>query len=161
MTGCCVEASVPPNRLSELSRAVFYANRLLLEAASTLTAPLGLNAAAWQVLGIVEHGPEPVSNLARLWSLTRQGVQQTTDKMARDGLVEYRPNPHHRRAKLVCITPEGVRALAQIRAGQAVWAEPILAGLPPDMLETTLATLHTLAGLLEAHPAAPQPQETP
>ena len=126
-----------------------------------ITAPLGLSAADWQLLGIVEHAPEPVSNLARIWSLTRQGVQQTADALARKGMVEYRQNPHHRRAKLVAITPAGTRVMASIRVNHAAWAETVLAELSPADLDTTLTTLQALARSIATHRPATTEQETP
>ncbi|WP_425146694.1 MarR family winged helix-turn-helix transcriptional regulator [Deinococcus sp.] len=148
------------NLISDLSRAIFYTNRLLLEVGNWMTAPIGLNAADWQLLGIVEHGPEPVSNLARIWSLTRQGVQQTADALARKGLVEYRHNPHHRRAKLVCITPEGLRAMVHIRVNHAAWAELVTAEVSPAALQETLVTLQALARSVAAHKPPTAKQET-
>jgi DNA-binding MarR family transcriptional regulator len=110
---------------TQLIREVFHLNGLLLEAGNQITAPVGLTSARWQILGIVEHGAIPVANIARIWGLTRQGVQQTTDSLAKAGFVEYLENPHHRRAKLVSITPKGTTALEYIRKHQANWANGI------------------------------------
>ena len=101
---------------------VFRLNGLLLAAGDRLAEPAGLTAARWQVLGVADHGPAPVANVARIMGLTRQTVQTTADALERDGFVEYRNNPHHRRAKLIVLTDKGRAALRQVEARQAEWA---------------------------------------
>jgi DNA-binding MarR family transcriptional regulator len=88
-----------------------------------LAEPSGLTSARWQVLGVVDHEPAPVANVARIMGLTRQTVQTTADTLERDGFVEYRDNPHHRRAKLIALTDQGRKALRQVEARQAAWAD--------------------------------------
>jgi DNA-binding MarR family transcriptional regulator len=135
--------------ITELTRAIFHLNGLLLEAGNRLTAPVGLSSARWQILGIVEHGPEPVANIARIWRLTRQGVQQTADALSKDGFTEYLENPHHRRAKLVSITPKGTKALERIRTQQASWANGIGKHSKLKDLQAVLSHLRTLRAILE------------
>lgn len=100
-------------------------NGLLIEAGDEMTRPVGLSSARWQVLGVVEHGPVPVSHVARIMGLTRQGVRQTADALARDGFIEYVENPHHRRAKLMRMTAKGREALAYVGQRRAGWADRI------------------------------------
>lgn len=107
---------------TELVLEIFRVNRLLLDVGDRLTEPVGLSSARWQVLGVVEHGPIPVANVARIMGLTRQSVQQTADSLAEDGLIAYSENPHHRRAKLINMTPKGEQALAYVQRHHAVWA---------------------------------------
>ena len=107
---------------TELVLEVFRVNGLLIEAGDELTRPVGLSSARWQVLGVVEHGPVPVSHVARIMGLTRQGVQQTADTLARDGFIEYVENPHHRRAKLMRMTAKGREALDYVGQRRAGWA---------------------------------------
>jgi DNA-binding MarR family transcriptional regulator len=102
---------------------VFRLNGLLLAAGDQLAEPSGLTSARWQVLGVVDHEPAPVANVARIMGLTRQTVQTTADTLERDGFVEYRDNPHHRRAKLIALTDQGRKALRQVEARQAAWAD--------------------------------------
>lgn len=97
----------------------------MLEAGDELTRPVGQTSARWQVLGVVEHGPVTVPQVARVMGLTRQGVQRTADLLEEDGLIEYVENPHHRRAKLMRLTPEGRRTLDYIVERQAEWANTI------------------------------------
>ncbi|HEU4740990.1 MAG TPA: helix-turn-helix domain-containing protein, partial [Meiothermus sp.] len=78
---------------TELALEVFRLNGLLLEAGDELTRPVGQTSARWQVLGVVEHGPVTVPQVARVMGLTRQGVQRTADLLEEDGLIEYVENP--------------------------------------------------------------------
>lgn len=133
----------------ELTLEIFRLNGLLLEAGNRLTAPVGLSSARWQILGIVEHEPEPVANIARLWGLTRQGVQQTADALEKDGFVEYLENPHHRRAKLVSITPKGTTSLEYIRVQQANWANGIGEQSRLKDLQAARSVLQALRAILE------------
>lgn len=101
---------------------VFRVDGLSLEAGDRLTRPAGLSSARRRVLGVVEHEPSPV---ARVVGPARQGVRQTADAVARDGLVEYRENARHRRAKLVGMPPKGRDAPEYVRRRQSEWASRI------------------------------------
>ena len=87
--------------------------------------PLGQTEARWQVLGVIEHGPATVAEIARVFGLARQSVQRTADALERDGLVAFEENPRHRRAKLVRMTPRGEQVLRKIQAAQQVWADEL------------------------------------
>lgn len=89
---------------SELLVEVFRVNGLLL------AAPAGLTSARWQVLGVVDHGPCTVAQVARNMGLIRQTVRQTAAGLVRDGMVEFRDNPADRRARLLAPTPRGAAA---------------------------------------------------
>jgi DNA-binding MarR family transcriptional regulator len=115
--------SAEGDAFTELVLEVFRLNGLLLAAGDLLAEPSGLTSARWQVLGVVDHEPAPVANVARIMGLTRQTVQTTADTLERDGFVEYRDNPHHRRAKLIALTDQGRKALRQVEARQAAWAD--------------------------------------
>jgi DNA-binding MarR family transcriptional regulator len=115
--------SAEGDAFTELVLEVFRLNGLLLAAGDQLAEPSGLTSARWQVLGVVDHEPAPVANVARIMGLTRQTVQTTADTLERDGFVEYRDNPHHRRAKLIALTDQGREALRQVEARQAAWAD--------------------------------------
>ena len=115
--------SAEGDAFTELVLEVFRLNGLLLAAGDQLAEPSGLTSARWQVLGVVDHEPAPVANVARIMGLTRQTVQTTADTLERDGFVEYRDNPHHRRAKLIALTDQGRKALRQVEARQAAWAD--------------------------------------
>lgn len=135
---------------SELLIEVFRVNGLLLAAGDELTRPVGLTSARWQVLGVVDHGPVTVAQVARIMGLTRQSVQQTADALVRDGQVQLVPNPAHRRARLMTLTPEGRTALRYVEEQQAAWATAIAERLPHSELRACLAVLRDLGDLLEA-----------
>jgi DNA-binding MarR family transcriptional regulator len=134
---------------TELVLEVFRFNGLALEAGDRLTRPVGLSSARWQVLGVVDHAPEPVANVARLMGLSRQGVQQTADALERDGFVEYIENPHHRRAKLISITAKGREALRRVEGLHAIWAKRLGAGMSPRQLQAVVNGLREARQLLE------------
>lgn len=134
---------------TDLLLEVFRLNGALLEAGDDLTRPVGLTSARWQVLGIVEHGPVPVANVARLMGLSRQTVQQTANGLEQDGFIEFVNNPHHRRAKLMQMTEKGRQALEYVTEQQAIWANRVGGGHRQEDLERTLEVLKSLQGNLE------------
>lgn len=135
--------------LSELVIEVFRVDRLALDAGDVLSAPAGLTSARWQVLGVVDHGPESVAHVARTMGLRRQSVQLTADALERDGYIEYVDNPHHRRAKLISITPAGTRALRAVEQRHALWANKLASRLQRANLQATLKGLVALREALE------------
>lgn len=144
---------------TELVLEVFRLNGLLLQAGDRLTEPVGLSSARWQVLGVVEHGPAPVANVARIMGLTRQSVQQTADALARDGFVEYLENPHHRRAKLIALTPRGRKALDRVVESHAEWANRIAPAVNLPRLRAAVNALRQVRERLEQDAASPQELE--
>ena len=140
---------------TELVLEVFRLNGLLLQAGDRLTEPVGLSSARWQVLGVVEHGPAPVANVARIMGLTRQSVQQTADALARDGFVEYLENPHHRRAKLIALTPSGRKALDHVVESHAEWANRIAPAVKLQRLRAAVNALRQVRERLEQDAASP------
>jgi DNA-binding MarR family transcriptional regulator len=139
---------------TELMLEVFRVNGLALEAGDRLSEPVGLSSARWQVLGVVDHEPAPVANVARLMGLTRQSVQQTADALERDGFVEYLPNPHHRRAKLIALTPRGREALRKLEARHAAWANQLGAEVDLKSLRAAVSGLRQVHERLEAQVAS-------
>lgn len=145
------EPSDNGSAFTDLILEVFRLNGLLLEAGDRLTHPVGLSSARWQVLGVVEHQPTPVANVARIMGLTRQSVQQTADALASDGFITYTNNPHHRRAKLITITPKGRNALDYIQQCQISWANQVSESLSLEALKTAVTVLRQLEERLETH----------
>ena len=101
---------------------VFQLNGLLLAEGDRLAAPAGQTSARWQVMGVIDHEPQTVSQVARAMGLRRQSVQRTADLLVADRVAEYVDNPADRRAKLLALTPAGRRALRKIERAQFEWA---------------------------------------
>jgi DNA-binding MarR family transcriptional regulator len=135
--------------VSELAIEVFRANGALLAAGDALARPAGLTSARWQVLGVIDHAPATVADIARTMGLRRQSVQQTADALVTDGLAAYADNPRHRRAKLLDPTPAGRRALAEVERAHAVWADALAASLAPSRIAAATAALRALTDALE------------
>lgn len=134
---------------SELLVEVFRVNGLLLSAGDRLAQPSGLTSARWQVLGVVDHEPTTVAQVARVMGLTRQTVQQTANALAGEGMVVFRDNPADRRARLMVLTPRGRTALRQVERRQATWANRVADRLSVDELRATTGVLRDLGDLLE------------
>ncbi len=145
------ELSAKGDAFTELIVEIFRVNGLILEAGDRIAAPVGLTSARWQVLGIVEHGPIPVANIARLMGLSRQTVQQTANGLEREGFIEFADNPHHLRAKLMRITEKGEKALVYVREQQAIWANGIGGEHDLERLRGALEVLRGLRGSLEGN----------
>lgn len=139
---------------SDLVIEVFRVNGLALEAGDVLTKPAGLTSARWQVLGIVDHGPASVSDVARVMGLSRQSVQQTADALEREGFIEYLENPHHRTAKLISMTEAGREALRQVEQRHAAWANRLGKRLDPAALRAVVEGLRQARQVLEEDAAS-------
>ncbi|TGN07085.1 MarR family winged helix-turn-helix transcriptional regulator [Leptospira ilyithenensis] len=134
---------------SEIILEVFRINRLLLDFGDRITEPVGLSSTKWQVLGVVEHGPAPVPQIARIMGLTRQAVQQTANSLEEEGMIRFTDNPHHIRAKLLNITPKGRKALDYVQSEQKDWANRISEKHGLDQLKTLQKELLAIKESLE------------
>jgi DNA-binding MarR family transcriptional regulator len=144
---------------TEIVLEVFRLNRLLLDAGDALTAPVGLTRARWQVLGVVEHGPAPVAQVARAIGLTRQTVQETANGLEAEGFIDFAPNPQHRRAKLLVMTPKGDAAMEVVRRRHASWANELGSRHRVAALQSVLTGLSEIRTTLEDKVASPTAQE--
>jgi DNA-binding MarR family transcriptional regulator len=135
--------------VSELAIEVFRANGALIAAGDALARPAGLTSARWQVLGVIDHAPATVADVARAMGLRRQSVQQTADALVADGLAAFVDNPRHRRAKLLDPTSTGRLALAEVERAHAAWADALAATLQPSQIEAATAALRALTDALE------------
>jgi DNA-binding MarR family transcriptional regulator len=120
-----LERTPAGNAFSDLVVQVLRLHGLLIAAGNAMAKPAGQTEARWQVLGVAEHGPATVADIARIFGLARQSVQRTADALQRDGLIEFEENPRHRRARLVRITHRGEAVLREIQAAQQVWADAL------------------------------------
>lgn len=146
-----VDPSVARKVLTDLVLEVFRLNGALLAAGDSLVGDLGLTSARWQVMGAIALSPVPlpVAHLARTMGLTRQSVQRLVDEMKRDGLVRLVPNQHHRRAMLVLLTEVGESAYRAAMGRQERWADGLVAGLAPAVIEDARNTLRELRRRLD------------
>lgn len=144
---------------SEVVLEVFRINGLALAAGDALCGPSGLTSARWQILGVVDHGAEPVANVARTMGLTRQSVQLTADALERDGMIGYEENPHHRRAKLIAITEKGRKALKAVEERHAVWAARLAKKVGVGGLKAMVEELQQVRAALEGDAAAQEGKE--
>jgi DNA-binding MarR family transcriptional regulator len=144
---------------TEIVLEVLRLNRLMLDAGDALTAPLGLTSARWQVLGVVEHGPAPVAQVARTMGLKRQTVQETANGLEAAGFIEFAPNPRHRRAKLLVMTPKGDAAMEELRRRHASWANELAESHQAAALQSVVTALSKIRTTLEANVLFPSAQE--
>lgn len=136
--------------LSAAALTVFELNGQFLRLADDLSAPAGLTAARWQVLGAVLGEPLPVAEIARRMGLTRQSVQRTADRLVADGLARFEPNPAHKRAKLVSPTEEGFAAVGRIEPTHAAYASRLAAELGVERFAGIVDALDQLRKALSA-----------
>jgi DNA-binding MarR family transcriptional regulator len=134
---------------SELVIETFRINGLALAAGDRLTKPSGLTSARWQVMGVADHAPTPIANIARMMGLKRQSVRETADALVRDGFATYLDNPHHRTAKLLTLTDGGRTALREIETRHAAWANRLGGKFTLPALRAALAELQRARELLE------------
>ncbi|NBH11012.1 MarR family winged helix-turn-helix transcriptional regulator [Amycolatopsis sp. SID8362] len=127
--------------------AVFACNGGFLAAGDALTEPAGLTAAQWQVLGYLEDGPATAAEVARRRGLRRQSVQETVNRLLRNGMLDRLPNPGDARAPLLSLTRRARDAMRKLGRSQVEWAEGVAAEVPEEDLETTLRTLRRLREL--------------
>jgi DNA-binding MarR family transcriptional regulator len=127
--------------------AVFACNGGFLAAGDALTSPVGLTAAQWQVLGFLEDGAATAADVARRRGLRRQSVQETVNRLLRNGMLNRLPNPADARAPLLSLTAQAKEAMRNLGAAQVEWAEELAAEVPEEDLETTLRTLRRLREL--------------
>ncbi|WP_370969085.1 MarR family winged helix-turn-helix transcriptional regulator [Amycolatopsis sp. cg9] len=127
--------------------AVFACNGGFLAAGDALTEPVGLTAAQWQVLGFLEDGPATAAEVARRRGLRRQSVQETVNRLLRNGMLDRLPNPGDARAPLLSLTRRAKAAMRELGRSQVEWAEGVAAEVSQEDLETTLRTLRRLREL--------------
>lgn len=143
--------------LTELVLPVFELNGEFLAAAETMTLPVGLTPARWQVLNAIRLTPLSVAEIARRvgLGLARQSVQRVADRLVAEGWANYRDNPTHRRAKLLEPSPAGREALRRLTRAQHAWADAVGADVGEDELRSALALLARIAASSRSHRAVP------
>ena len=143
--------------LTDLVLPVFELNGEFLAAAETMTRPVGLTPAWWQVLGATLDEPLPVAEIARRvgLGLARQSVQRVADLLVERQWATYRDNPTHRRAKLLEPTTAGRRAVDRLTAAQHAWADAVGNAVGEGRLRHALAVLRQVTEASRAYREAP------
>ncbi|WP_028925725.1 MarR family winged helix-turn-helix transcriptional regulator [Pseudonocardia acaciae] len=130
--------------LEDLTTEVFALNTRLERAGDGMTAPVGLSAARWRVLGRLEDGPATATQLAAEYGIRRQAAQQLVARLREDGLVETVPNPKDRRAPLVRMTERGVKTLSLMEPVGRAWTERMSESIPIEDLAAAVRVLRVL-----------------
>ncbi len=86
---------------------VFRLNGQLLATAELLSKDLEISTARWQTIAVIRYEPITVAALSRRLGLSRQSVQQTVNRLVKQGLVEFIDNPDHRTSPLARLTERG------------------------------------------------------
>lgn len=115
--------------LTEIVLLTFRLEGGFLEAADRISAPAGLTAARWKVLGAVLYEKRSVAEIGRVMGLARQSVQRLADILVTEGLAQYEDNPAHKSAKLLVPTAEGRNRIARLSGRQTNWANQVSAGI--------------------------------
>jgi DNA-binding MarR family transcriptional regulator len=123
--------------LTEIVLLTFRLESGFIEAADKISAPAGLTAARWKVLGAVLYEKRSVAEIGRVMGLARQSVQRLADILVAEGLARYEDNPAHKSAKLLTPTTEGRGRIASLSGRQTAWANKVSAGIDPLALTKT------------------------
>lgn len=140
--------------LTMLVDEIFRLNAAFLAEGDLLAAQVGLTAARWRVLGMLANESASVAEIARRRGLKRQSVQESVERLERDGMVVRLPNEADRRAPLVVLTERGRTAIRDIEPIRAEWAQKRADGINIAHLQTTLASLQKLRSTPPEWPAA-------
>jgi DNA-binding MarR family transcriptional regulator len=125
------------------SAAIFRSHRIVVARVEAVLAPLGLNAARFEALGLIataDHGRVTFTDLKRATLQHAATVTYNVDMLERRGLVRRLPDPNDRRAVVAEITPEGAE-LARV-------ATSILNGIDFGLSEASVEDAERVAMLL-------------
>ncbi len=129
---------------TELVLEVFKTNGRLLRAGDDITREFDITSARWQVFGAIDQQPRTVSQIARHYELSRQGVLWTVNAMCKQGLLELIDNPDHRRAKLVDFSEHGREVYASLTKKQAEWSNHLAKNFTNEELALTCSVVRRL-----------------
>ena len=130
---------------TEAGAALFQLLRQLEVSLSRL-APLPVSQGRVAILrSLALHGPLHLSEIARLRSVSRQGVQRLAELLEREGLVTSRSHPRTPRAKLLELTERGARAYRELSRDEARELNALASGLSPAELRAATRVLRLLA----------------
>lgn len=112
-------------KLSALALTTFALNGLFLTVAEQLTAPVGITATRWQVIGAVLKEPLTQSEIARRMGITRQSVRRTSLQLVAEGMLYFTSNPSSRKARLLHPTEKGYAVVNKINPQHAAFAKQL------------------------------------
>ncbi|HET7013713.1 MAG TPA: MarR family winged helix-turn-helix transcriptional regulator [Streptosporangiaceae bacterium] len=115
-------------------------------------------------LAVLEHlalaGPLTIGEAAAHLRRAQSVVSEIVSHLERQGLLERESDPADRRRTLIWLTPDGQAILRRQR--EVLSAELLtsaLGRLPPDQVDTLLATLRALVQSVTSSPATAGPHE--
>jgi DNA-binding MarR family transcriptional regulator len=85
-----------------------------------------------------------VPEIAGLYQVSRQHVQNTVNRLLAKGLVVTGVNPRHKRSPLILLSELGQRAFAEIRRNETALIERVFKDVGGDDLQITGNTLRSL-----------------
>ncbi len=131
--------------LTELISEIFKINGRLLRAGDEISREFEITSPRWQVFRAIDAQPKTVSQIARQYELTRQGVLWTVNSMCDQGLLKLIDNPDHRRAKLVDFTEKGRKVYCRLTEKQAEWSNRLSEEFSVEELTATCDVVRRLA----------------
>jgi DNA-binding MarR family transcriptional regulator len=138
---------------TDLLLEIFRVNRLLLDAGDAVASPAGMTSAQWQVLGVVEHGPTTVSEVAAVMGLTCASVRATADGLLADALIVRVEDAGRSGDPQLALTPNGRDALARVQSRHAEWATRVGWELSMSDMRVALRALRQIRETLDPQPA--------
>lgn len=120
-----IAMSETQEKLSALALTTFALNGLFLTVAEQLTAPVGITATRWQVIGAVLKEPLTQSEIARRMGITRQSVRRTSLQLVAEGMLYFTSNPSSRKAMLLHPTEKGYAVVNKIIPQHAAFAKQL------------------------------------
>lgn len=145
-----IERTKAGDAVSDMFLTTFRLNGAFLGAGDRISAPFGLTAARWQILGSIMSADKTVSQVAREMGLTRQSVQRISNVLVDEGQVEFIDNPAHRRAKLLSPTKAGREAMYGLREVQYNWANDTSDGFNAEELARCVDLMRQVADRLDS-----------
>lgn len=127
---------------------VFRIHGQLLATADEFAKDLKVSSARWQLIATIRNQPMTAAQIARRNGISRQGAQQTVNRLLRQQLVELLPNPDHRRSPLVALTDAGRTTMDVLRERQHLLTDAFTHDLDLSVAEIEAMT-RSLAALRE------------
>ncbi|MEN5017877.1 MarR family transcriptional regulator [Erwinia sp. Eh17-17] len=136
-------------KLSTLALTTFALNGLFLTVAEQLTAPVGITATRWQVIGAVLKEPLTQSEIARRMGITRQSVRRTSLQLVAEGMLYFTSNPSSRKAMLLHLTEKGYAVVNKISPQHAAFAKQLEDRIGKDKMAEIIDAMTGLRNTLE------------